>query len=89
MEFPDLLARQIADELDDVLASAVLVAGDRTLEDRVYARLVDLLVEAVFVDARQRYLAGDIDRAALVEEIAALARSCRTAGLLPLSERGR
>jgi hypothetical protein len=88
MDSPDPLARQIADELDDVLGSARLVTGDRMLEDRVYARLVDLLVEAAFVDARQRYLAGDIDRAALVDEISALARSCRSAGLLPLSARG-
>jgi hypothetical protein len=84
MDRTDRLARQVADEQDDVLASILLVEGDAALEDRLFARLVDLLVEGLFLDLRARYAQDGLDAGGLTRELAALAMACRTAGLLPL-----
>jgi hypothetical protein len=81
------LQRQVSDEQDDVLASLHLVQGDHDLEDRLFARLVDLLVEGLFLDLRQQHAAGDLDGRALTREMADLARACHHAGLLPLPAR--
>ena len=44
---------------------------------------MDLLVEGLFLDLRQRYLEGSVAREEYVEELAKLADLCRDAGLLP------
>ena len=44
-------------------------------------------MENLFLDLRQRFVLGDVDRRAYVEELAVLADLCRDAGLLPLSSR--
>jgi hypothetical protein len=44
-------------------------------------------VEGLFLDLRRQYMAGDLDREAYVDELAALADRCRGAGLLRLSRR--
>jgi hypothetical protein len=87
VEAHDRLAARIRQEQDDLLATLQLVQGDPVLEDRLWAQLVDLLVESAFVDLRRELLAGDRDRLEYLEELTDLADRCRTAGLLPLSTR--
>jgi hypothetical protein len=81
------LSNRVDQEQDDVLGTLQLVAGDDDLERRLFDQLVDLLVESMFLDLRQRYLAGSTEREDYVEELAALAEQCRRAGLLPLPSR--
>ena len=81
------LVQRVGQEQDDVLGTLQLVRGDELLEDRLFEQLVDLLVEGLFLDLRQRYLEGTVDREAYVEELAGLADLCRDAGLLPLPTR--
>ena len=78
------LLRRVGQEQDDVLGTLQLVVGDELLEDRLFEQLVDLLVEGLFLELRQRYLDGDLEREGYVEELAGLADLCRDAGLLPL-----
>ena len=79
--------QRVGQEQDDVLGTLQLVRGDELLEDRLFEQLVDLLVEGLFLDLRQRYLRGAVDREDYVEELAGLADLCREAGLLPLPTR--
>ena len=83
----DRLRQRVAQEQDDILATIQLVQGDDLLEERLFEQLVDLLVEGLFLDLRQRYLAGDVERFVYVDELARLAERCRDAGLLPLPTR--
>ena len=83
----DRLVRRVAQEQDDVLGTIQLVRGDEVLEDRLFEQLVDLLVEGLFLELRQRYLDGAVDREGYVDELAGLADLCRDAGLLPLPTR--
>jgi hypothetical protein len=78
---------RVDQEQDDVLCTLQLVHGDEALERRLFDQLVDLLVEGMFLDLRQRYLAGTAEREEYVEELSALAEQCRRAGLLPLPSR--
>ena len=81
------LVTRVADEQDDILATLQLTAGDDELQERLFDQLVDLLVEGMFLDLRERYLAGAIDRDDYVESLGELADRCRSAGLLPLPSR--
>jgi hypothetical protein len=81
------LADRVGAEQEDVLATLQLVRGDATLENRLYEQLVDLLVEGMFLELRTRYLEGELDRPAYVEELNGLAELCRGVGLLPLPTR--
>ena len=81
------LMQRVDQEQDDVLGALQLVLGDELLEDRLFEQLVDLLVEGLFLDLRQRYLDGDVDRDGYVDELGGLADLCRDAGLLPLPSR--
>ncbi|SRR5581483_5207766 len=81
------LMKRVAAEQDDVLCTIQLVNGDDALQTRLFDQLVDLLVETMFLDLRRAHLAGEIDRAAYVDELADLADQCRRAGLLPLPSR--
>ena len=87
MEATRHLAHQVSEEQDDVLASIQLVQGDPALEDRLFARLVDLLVEGLFLDLRRQYADGELDAGGLTKELAELALACRSAELLPLPRR--
>ena len=87
MEATRHLVHQVSEEQEDVLASIRLVQGDPELEDRLFARLVDLLVEGLFLDLRRKYADGELEAGELTKELAALALECRTAGLLPLPRR--
>ncbi|MGQ0832572.1 MAG: hypothetical protein ACT4OV_12935 [Microthrixaceae bacterium] len=83
------LLRRVCDEQDDVLATLQLVHGNDVLETRLFDQLVDLLVEGMFLDLRQRFQAGGLDREAYLTELASLGELCRSAGLLPLPGRNR
>ncbi len=83
----DRLVQRVDQELDDVLGTLQLVRGDDLLEEHLFEQLVDLLVEGLFLDLRQRYLQGSVAREDYVEELACLADLCREAGLLPLPSR--
>ncbi len=81
------LVQRVGQEQDDVLATLQLVRGDDLLETRLFEQLVDLLVEGLFLELRQRYFEGGVAREDYVEELAGLADLCRDAGLLPLPSR--
>ena len=81
------LVQRVGQEQDDVLGTLQLVRGDDVLETRLFEQLVDLLVEGLFLDLRQSYLDGIVERDEYVEELARLADLCREAGLLPLPSR--
>lgn len=81
------LLHLVDDELDDVLATIQLVAGDDALEARLFERLVDLLVERAFLDLRRRQLNGELAPARYTAELTDLARRCRLMGLLPFADR--
>ena len=82
------LLAQVAAEQDDMLATLFLCADDPEVADRLWAQLVDLLVEGMFLDLRRRYLQGEVDREQYVDDLTATAERCRAAGLLPLPARG-
>ena len=79
--------QRVGQEQDDILGTLQLVRGDDLLEARLFEQLVDLLVEGLFLDLRQSYLEGAVEREDYVEELARLADLCRDAGLLPLPSR--
>ena len=87
MDAHERLVTRVADEQDDILGTIQLVDGDPRLEDRLFEQLVDLLVEGMFLDLRERYLGGSIERDAYVDQLGDLAERCRSAGLLPLPSR--
>ena len=60
---------------------------DDELVRRLFDQLVDLLVEGMFLDLREQYLAGTLSRSAYVEQLSELAAHCRRVGLLPLPSR--
>ena len=82
-----LLARVLAEQ-DEILATLDLCGPETPVADRLWAQLVDLLVEGMFLDLRRSYLAGEIERADYVEQLTAIAERCRLQGLLPLPARG-
>jgi hypothetical protein len=81
------LVRRVWEEQDDVLATLQLVRGDDALEGRLFDQLVDLLVEGTFLELRQSFLDGDLERDVYVAELGTFAEMCRGAGLLPLPGR--
>jgi len=83
----DRLLQRVAVEQDDVLATLQLVRGDDALEGHLFDQLVDLLVEGMFLELRQKYVRGDIGRSDYLLEMSTLASLCRSAGLLPLPGR--
>ena len=87
MDAHERLMGRVAAEQDDVLCTLPLVAHDPELRDRLWAQLVDLLVESMFLDLRRELLVGALDRAAYVTALTELADRCRSVGLLPLPTR--
>ncbi len=83
MAATDPLRDQVRAEQEDLLATVAFVA-DRELVARVWGRLVDLLVEGLFLDLRAEYLDGTLDRVAYVAALDDLAIRCHRVGLLPL-----
>jgi hypothetical protein len=87
MDAHERLVSRVADEQDDILGTIQLIDGDRELQDRLYEQLVDLLVEGMFLDLREAYLDGTIERGDYVDQLGDLADRCRARGLLPLPSR--
>lgn len=87
MDAHERLVSRIGQEQDDVLCTIQLVRGNEQLERRLFDQLVDLLVESMFLELRQRYLDGTVTRDEYVDELSQLADQCRAAGLLPLASR--
>lgn len=87
VEAHERLMERISVEQDDVLATLQLVRGDDALEAHLFEQLVDLLVEGMFVELRQRFLDGEMARIDYLAELGSLAILCRSAGLLPLPGR--
>lgn len=87
MDAHERLMQRVAAEQDDVLCTITLVAGDKSLTDRLWGQLVDLLVESMFLDLRREFLDGGLDRDAYVDALTELADRCRRVGLLPLPAR--
>lgn len=85
METTSRLVRRVESEQDDILGTMQLVAGDELLEARLWGQLVDLLVEGLFLQLRQQAESGELGEDDYLVELAALATSCRRAGLLPIS----
>lgn len=81
------LVARVAEELDDILGTLQIVEGDAELTDRMFEQLTDLLVESMFLDLRETYLKGEVEREDYVDALAGLADRCRQAGLLPLPSR--
>ncbi len=87
MDAHERLVNRVAEEQDDILGTIQLVDGDDDLQDRLFEQLVDLLVEGMFLDLREEYLAGGLARDEYVDALAGLADRCRQVGLLPLPSR--
>ena len=82
------LMEKVAAEQEDVLSTLLLCDDEPVVGARLWAQLVDLLVEGMFLDLRRSYLAGELDRLAYLKELGLLADRCRAAGLLPLPTKG-
>lgn len=76
------VARRVANDTDDVLATLPLVRGNQQLTDHLFSQLVDLLLEGILVDLRAELSAGEISAADYAANLSELARQCREAGLL-------
>jgi hypothetical protein len=79
---PGRLQRHLDVEIDEVLATIVLVAGDDALSDRSFGQLVDLLVERSFASLRADYLESRTEPDAYRCQVRTLDQACRRAGLL-------
>lgn len=84
MNSNEQIVQEVWGDQDDVLASLPLVRGNRVLEGRLFDQLVDLLLEGMFLDLRQRFHDGHLGRDDYLAELGQLVELCRTAGLLPL-----
>jgi hypothetical protein len=84
METTDV-AKRVASETSDVLATIPLVSGNPHLTDHLFQQLVDLLLEGVLVDLRTQLSDGAITAGEYAGELAALASQCRVVGLLDRS----
>lgn len=76
------VARRVASDTDDVLATVPLVRGNQQLTDHLFSQLVDLLLESILVDLRSELSDGRITAAEYATTLSELARQCRTVGLL-------
>jgi hypothetical protein len=84
METTDV-AKRVANDTADVLATIPLVTGNKHLTDHLFGQLVDLLLEGVLVELRTRLTEGVITSGTYAAELAALAAQCRAVGLLERS----
>ena len=76
------MARRVASDTDDVLATIPLVSGNNHLTDHLFDQLVDLLLEGMLIDLRRQMNEGFLSSTDYGEELAVLAAQCRAAGLL-------
>lgn len=76
------MARRVASETDDVLATIPLVSGNDDLTDHLFEQLVDLLLEGMLVDLQRQLNEGILTSSQYGDELATLATQCRATGLL-------
>ncbi len=69
-------------EIDEALGLLPLVAPLPEVADRVFARLVDHLCEALLHDIRHRHEGGQTDRVAYLNEMSATVVALQERGLL-------
>jgi hypothetical protein len=81
METTDV-ARRVAAELDDVLATIPLVRENERLTTHLFDQLVDLLLESVLVDLRADLASGRLTATEYAVQLTTLAGQCRATGLL-------
>ncbi len=81
METTDV-AKRVANDTADVLATIPLVSGNAHLTDHLFEQLVDLLLEGMLVDLRTQLTNGTITAGEYASELAVLAGQCRAVGLL-------
>jgi hypothetical protein len=84
METTDV-AKRVANDTADVLATIPLVTGNSHLTDHLFEQLVDLLLEGMLVDLRGKLTGGTITSGEYASELASLAAQCRAVGLLDRS----
>jgi hypothetical protein len=73
---------RLASDLDDVLATIPLVLWNEALAERLFSRLVDLLLEGIAAELRTDLSNGRITTSEYGDRLRELAHQCRTAGLL-------
>jgi hypothetical protein len=79
------VARRVAAETQDVLATISFVRENPPLTERLFDQLVDLLLEGVLVDLREQLSSGLLTATEYASELTTLAAQCRTVGLLKRS----
>ena len=80
MEPSTEIARQVAQDVDDVLDGILLLGAVDQPVDRLFDKLVDLLVESLFLTLREEMTSGALSRV----EFVTMAARCQDHGLLPL-----
>ena len=76
------LARRVAADTDDVLATLPLVRENDDLVAHLFHQLVDLLLEGLLLDLRRQLIDGDLTASEYAVELARIATQARAAGLL-------
>lgn len=79
------VAKRVANDIDDVLATIALVRENPRLVDHLFDQLVDLLLESSLVELRTRLADGELSAGQYADALAQLAIQCRSAGLLERS----
>ena len=69
-------------EMDEVLSLLPLVDSEPAVADKVFAELVDCLVEAVLHDVRVRHESGELTRPGYLTEICRVVVDLQQRGLL-------
>ena len=70
-------------EIDVLLLTLTHRLRHPAVADYGFGRLVELLVEGIFIDLRTRFLGGELSRADYVSELAETIDQCRVVGLVP------
>ena len=76
------LARRVAADTDDVLATLPLVRENDELVGHLFHQLVDLLLEGILLDLRHQLVDGRLTASEYAAELTRLATQARAAGLL-------
>jgi hypothetical protein len=76
------VAKRVANDIDDVLATIALVRENPKLTAHLFDQLVDLLLESSLVDLRTQLADGLLTAGEYADELAELALQCRSVGLL-------
>jgi hypothetical protein len=78
-------ATRVSKEQDDLLRTIALVRSNTELTVPLFDRLVDVCLEALFIELRHQREQGDLAEDQYVVEVFRLATQCREVGLVPLN----